>query len=86
MKTKPICHIEVVQDDNNELTIGDDVFQLGELVDPYRVSPSNDLEKNLNFHIAEKIFIDVDIEELNDVLTSSGQTQIDEYDSDEINI
>jgi len=86
VKTKPICHIGVVQDDNNELTMGDDVFQLGELVDPYRVSPSNDLEKNSNFHIAEKIFIDIDIEELNDVLTSNGQTQIDEYDSDEINI
>jgi hypothetical protein len=86
VKTKPICHIEVVQDDNNELTMGDDVFQLGELVDPYRVSPSNDLEKISNFHIAEKIFIDVNIEELNDVLTSSGQTQIDEYDRDEINI
>jgi len=35
---------DVVQDGNNELIMGDDVFQLGELVYPYRVTLSNDLE------------------------------------------
>ena len=30
--------------------------------------------------------IDVDVEELNDVLSSSGHIQVNEYDSNEINI
>jgi hypothetical protein len=29
--------------------MGDDVFQLGKLVDLYQVAPSNDLEENSNF-------------------------------------
>ena len=32
MKTKPRGYVEIVQDGNNELTVGDDVFQFGELV------------------------------------------------------
>jgi hypothetical protein len=52
----------------------DDVFQLSQLVDLYRVALSNDLEENSNSCIAENIFIDVDAEELNDVLSSSGHT------------
>ena len=71
VKTKPKGHVEVVQDGNDELIVEDDVFQLGELVNPYRVASSNDLEENFNFCIAENIFIDVDIKELNDVLSSS---------------
>jgi SepF-like predicted cell division protein (DUF552 family) len=51
--------------------MGDDVFQIGMLVDPYQVTSSNDLEENSNFCIAENIFIDVDIKELNDILNSS---------------
>jgi hypothetical protein len=74
VKIKPRGHVKVVQDDNDELNVGDDIFQLGELVDPYRVAPSNDLEENSNFHIVENIFIDVDVEELNDSLSSSGHT------------
>ena len=31
----------------------DDIFQFSELVDPYRVALSNDLEENSNFDIAE---------------------------------
>jgi hypothetical protein len=27
--------VEIVQKDNNELIMGNDIFQLGELVDPY---------------------------------------------------
>ena len=64
----------------------DDVFQLSQLVDLYRVALSNDLEENSNSCIAENIFIDVDAEELNDVLSSSRHTQVDEDDNDEINV
>ena len=35
---------------------------------------------------AENIFFVVDVEELNDVLSSNGQTQVYEDDSDEINV
>ena len=86
MKTKLNGHVEVVQDGNDELIVGDDVFQLGKLVDTYRVAPSNNLKENSNFCIIENIFIDVDAEELNDVLSSNKHTQVDEDDSDEINI
>jgi hypothetical protein len=87
VKTKLRGRVEVIQDENDELIMEDDVFQLGELVDPYQVAPSNDLEKNSNFCITDNIFVNVDIEELNDVLSSSGHTQVDkDDDSDEINV
>jgi len=54
--------------------MGDDIFQLGKLVYPYRVALSNNLEKNLNFHIVKNIFVDVDIEVLNNILRSSKHT------------
>jgi hypothetical protein len=31
--------------------VGDNIFQLGELVDPYRVAPSNDLEKKFKISL-----------------------------------
>ena len=52
VKTKLRGHIQVVQDNNDELITRDDVFQLDELVDLYRVALSNDLEEHLNFHVA----------------------------------
>lgn len=52
-------------------TVGNDIIQLGELINLYRVASSNDLEENLNFHIAKNIFIDVDTEKLNNILSSS---------------
>jgi hypothetical protein len=52
----------------------------------YRVAPSNNFEKNSNFHTAENIFIDINTEELNDVLSSSKHAQVIEDDSDEINV
>jgi hypothetical protein len=82
VKTKHRGYIEVIQDGNDELTMGDDVFQLGELVDPYRVTMSNDLEENLNFCITDNIFVDVDAEKLNVFLNSSKHTQVDEDDDD----
>jgi len=66
--------------------MGDDVFQLGKLVDLYQVAPSNDLEENLNFWIAKNIFVDFDDEELNDIFSSNEHKQVDEDDSDEINL
>jgi len=87
VKTKPKGRVEVGQEGNNELIIGYDVFQLGELVNPYRVAPSNNFKKkNSNFHINKNIFVDVDVDELNDVLNSSKHTQVDEDDSNEINV
>jgi hypothetical protein len=50
------------------------------LVEPYRVAPSIDLEENSNFRIFDDSFIDVDVEELNVVLSSSGQANVDEDD------
>jgi len=73
-KPKPKGRVKVVQDGNDELSMEDDVFQLSQLVDLYRVALSNDLEENSNSCIAENIFIDVDAEELNDFLSSSGHT------------
>jgi hypothetical protein len=35
VKIKSRGHDEVVQDENDEFTMGDDIFQLGELIDPY---------------------------------------------------
>jgi hypothetical protein len=49
MKTKPRGHVEVAQDDNDELIVGDNVFTLGELVDLYRVALSNYLIKKFIF-------------------------------------
>jgi hypothetical protein len=48
------------------------------LVEPYRVAPSIDLEENSNFF--DDSLVDVDAEELNVVLSSSGQANIDEDD------
>jgi hypothetical protein len=56
------------------------------LVEPYRVAPSIDLEENLNFHVFDDSLIDVDAEELNVVLSSSRQANIDEDDDDDIHI
>ncbi|KAL9366735.1 hypothetical protein Peur_037934 [Populus x canadensis] len=54
--------------------------KLEELVEPYRVAISIDLEENSNFFVFNNIFVDVDVEELNVVLSSSGQAQVDEDD------
>ena len=43
----------------------DEVFQVRELVEPYRVAPSVDLEENLNFRVFDDSLVDVDAEELN---------------------
>ena len=54
------------------------------MVDPHQVVLYNDLEENLNFHTIDNIFVNVDAEEWNDVLSSSRHSQVDE--NDEINV
>ena len=82
MKTNIRGHVQVVQDDNDELIIGDDVFQLNELVDPYRVTLSNDLEENSTFCITKNTLVDIDVEKLNDVLRISRHIEVDDNDNE----
>jgi hypothetical protein len=56
----------------------DEVFQVSEVVKPYRVAPLIDLKENLNFHVFDDSLVDVDAEELNVVLNSSGLENVDE--------
>ena len=45
------------------------------------------MEKNLKFCVTDNIFVDVDFEELNDILSSNGHMQVNEDDnSNEINV
>ena len=61
----------------------DEVFQASELVEPYRVAPSIDLEENSNFHVFNDNLVDVDAEELNVVLSStSGKKNVVEDDNE----
>ena len=60
----------------------DEVFQVSELVEPYRVALSIDLEEKSNFRVFDDSFVDIDAEELNVVLSSSGQANVDEDDDD----
>jgi len=87
VKTNLKSRVHVVQDGTAEVTAGDDVSQLDELVDPYWVASSIDIEENLSFHVAKNTFVDVNIEELNDVLRTNEYTEVNEDDdSYEINI
>jgi hypothetical protein len=57
------------------------VFQLDELVDLYRVALSIDLEENLNIeNTFVDVNVDVDVEELYDVLRTSGYTEVNKDD------
>jgi len=80
LKTKPRGRVELVQDENEDTSVRDEVFQVSELVEPYRVAPPIDLEENSNFCVLDDSLIDVDAEELNVVLSSSGQANVDEDD------
>jgi len=79
-KNKTQGHVEFVQDENEDTSVRDKDFQVSELVEPYRVTPSIDLEENSNFHVFDDSLVDVDAEELNVVLSFSGQTNVDEDD------
>jgi hypothetical protein len=80
LKTKLRGRVELVQDENEDTSVQDEVFQVNELVEPYRVAPSIDLEENSIFRVFDDSLVDVDAEELNVVLSSSGQANIDEDD------
>jgi len=56
---------------------------LDELVDPYQVASSIELEKKSNFFIAKNTYVYIDIDELNDILSISEHTKFDE--AEEIN-
>jgi len=86
LKTKPRGHVEVVQDENKDTSVWDEVFQVSELVEPYWVAPSIDMEEHLNFHVFYDSLVDVDAEELNVILSSRGQANVDEDDDDDIHI
>jgi len=80
LKTKPRGHVELVQDENEDTSVQDEVFQVSQLVEPYRVAPSIDLEENSIFCVFDDSLVDVDAEELNVVLISSGQANVNEDD------
>jgi hypothetical protein len=87
LKTKLKGRVEVVQDENDDSNVRDDIFQVSELVEPYRVAPSIDFEENSNFRVFDNIFVNGDVEELNVVLSSSGQAQVNEDDdNNDINV
>jgi len=44
LKMKPRGRVKVVQDENKDTSVRYEVFQVSELVEPYRVAPSIDLE------------------------------------------
>jgi hypothetical protein len=60
--------------------VRDEVFQVCELAEPYRVAPSVDLEEILNFHVFYDSLVDVDVEELNVVLSFGEQANVNEDD------
>jgi len=80
LKTKPRGRVEVVEDENEDTSVRDEVFQVSELVEPYRVAPSIELEENSNFRVFDDSLVDVEVEELNVVLNCSGQANVDEED------
>ena len=84
LKTKLRGRVDIVQDENEDTSVIDEVFQASEVVQPYRVAPSIDLEENLNFHVFDDSLVDVDTEELNVVLSSSGLENVDEEDDNHI--
>jgi len=85
LKTKPRGRVEVVQDENEDTSVIDEVFQASELVEPYRVAPSIDLEENSNFRVFDDSLVDVDVEKLNAVLSSTSAVQnVDEEDDNHI--
>jgi len=80
LKTKPRGRVEVVEDENEDTSVRDEVFQVSELVEPYRAAPSIELEENSNFRVFDDSLVDVEVEELNVVLNCSGQANVDEED------
>ena len=80
LKTKSRGRVELVQDENENTSVQDEVFQVSELVEPYRVAPSIDLEKKSNFHVFDNSLVDVDVKKLNVVLFCTRQANVNEDD------
>jgi len=59
MKSKSRSLVQVVQDGNNEVIGGDDIFHMDELVDSYRPPPYTKL-KNPDFHVTKNTYVDID--------------------------
>jgi len=57
LKTKLRGHVNVVQDENDDSNVGDNVFQVSELVEPYRVVSSIDIKENSNFYLFDNILL-----------------------------
>ena len=49
LKIKPRDRVEVVQDENEDTSVINEVFQASELIEPYQVALSIDLEKKFEF-------------------------------------
>jgi len=58
VKFKSRSLVQVVENGNNEVIGRDDVFQMDELVDPYRPPPYTKL-KNPNFHVTKNTYVDI---------------------------
>jgi hypothetical protein len=58
---KPRGRVEVVQDENEDTSVGDDVFQVTKLVEPYQFAPLIDLEKNSIFCVFDNSLVDVEL-------------------------
>jgi len=84
LKTKPRGRVEVVQDENEDTSVIDEVFQASELVEAYWVAPLIDLEENSNFRVFDDNLVDFNVKELNVVLSSSGLENVDEEDDNHI--
>jgi predicted GNAT family N-acyltransferase len=56
---------------------------LDELIDLYWVALSTELEENSNFYVAENTCIYIDVDELNDILSTNGHLKV--YEAGEIN-
>ena len=82
IKTEPRSQVQIVKDDNNDLIRGDDIFQIDKLIDQYRVALYTKLE-NSNFHITKNTYVDVNVDELNVILSTNEYWKIDD---DEIDI
>jgi hypothetical protein len=77
VKTKPRSHVQVVQKGNDEVIMRDDIFQIDKLVGTYRVAL---FTKKFKFSCSENIFVNVDVEELNDILRTNEHTKVDKDD------
>jgi hypothetical protein len=66
---------------------GDDIFQIDKLIDQYRVALYTKLE-NLNFHVTENTYVDVNVDELNVILSTNEYWKVDDDndDDDEIDL